>query len=221
MKTEIRVPEWFKVNKYKMEVLMKKTTILAVIMIVAQGSFALNPGGKPNNVKAQQETRSALKAMGVKMSKEDAVKAAKNELGVNNESLTADRMSEGLIKLTEEALEIRKNGGNENYKNGIIAILNSVGKAEDVVPKGKLTENQQNKLTASEAGNRLISEVLPQLIAEGNSPESIALISAIGKYTSAGAARSIATYKAISEVYGLTKAHEIMAKIKELRNCKL
>lgn len=195
--------------KYKMEVLMKKTTILAVVMIVAQGAFATAPGAKPAHLNA-----AASKAIGIKatISADRALEIAR-ELKVVNESLRADKMTDGFIKLIQMAGEALRStsAADKDFAKAVKIIAENVGKES--------VSTHVDRETSRKAGTRMIFEVLPDLIQEG-SAEAKALIVSIGKGIDSGKALSEATYLAVKQTYPhLKESKDIMEKVREILNC--
>lgn len=187
---------------------MKKTTILAVIMIVAQGAFAA-PTSKPAHLNA-----AASKAMGIKptISREKALEIVK-ELGAKNENLSADKMTDGFVKLIQMAGEALRStsAADKDFANSVKIIVENVGKES--------ASTNADRETARKAGTRMVFEVLPDLIQEG-SVEAKALIVSIGKGIESGKALSEATYLAVKETYPhLKDSKNIMEKVRELLNC--
>jgi|GEM_PF-5510573 hypothetical protein len=209
MNTETKMMNGTFKIKYKMEVLMKKTTILAVVMIVAQGAFAAAPGAKPAHLNA-----AASKAIGIKatISADRALEIAR-ELGVRNESLRADKMTDGFIKLIQMAGEALRStsAADKDFSNAVKIIAENVGKES--------ASTNVDKETSRKAGTRMIFEVLPDLIQEG-SAEAKALIVSIGKGIESGKALSEATYLAVKQTYPhLKESKDIMEKVREILNC--
>lgn len=217
---------------FKMEVLMKKTMILAVAMLVAQNVMAA-PGQAPKAVRdakaGQKVTESNVKdamsalKLGELQNLDVAAKLASNKLGVNNAEL-GKNMNAGLAKLVGEAIAIKDMGAKASesqvaYAEGIYVILSSVGKthAQDVIRDAKV---ESKKAMTLEVADRLIAEVLPRLIAEGGSAESIQLITLIGTKMKTKS-KAVSVYEAIKETYGLKDAKDVMAKIEELKNCRI
>ncbi len=196
-------------TKYKMEVLMKKTTILAVVLIVAQGAFAAAPGAKPAHLNG-----AAAKAMGIKatISADRALEIVR-ELGAKNENLRADKMTDGFIKLIQMAGEALRStaAADKEFANAVKVIAENVGK--------EASSTNADRETARKAGTRMLFEVLPDLIQEG-SAEAKALIVSIGKGIENGKALSEATYLAVKETYPhLKDSKDIMEKVREILNC--
>lgn len=197
-------------TKYKMEVLMKKTTILAVVMIVAQGAFAAAPGAKPAHLNG-----AAAKAMGIKsgISADRALEIARVELGAKNENLRADKMTDGFIKLIQMGGEALRSTSatDKEFANSVKMIVENVGK--------EATSTNADRETARKAGTRMVFEVLPDLIQEG-SAEAKALVISIGKGIDGGKSLSEATYLAVKETYPhLKDSKDIMEKVREILNC--
>lgn len=212
-------------TKNKTEVSMKKTIILAVVLIVAQGAFAVAPGAKPAHLTNKGNTETALSAMGVKkagvITADKALEIARIELGVKNENLRADKMTDGFIKLIQLAGEAQKStkAEDKDFANSVKLIAENVGKIEVSLPQTKLTESQQAISDSQAAGKRMVFEVLPDLILEG-SAESKALIVAIGKGIEGKMKLYEATYDAVRKTYPhLKDSKDIMEKVREILNC--